>query len=67
VIGKTRGDNIKNNDIRNKQHMESLNNTVNRYRDNWKSHPYRMTENGISRQMVGSASGNKKPWATQKK
>jgi hypothetical protein len=67
VTGKARGDKIKNNDIRNKLRMENLNNTLNRYRDNWKSRLLRMTENGISRQTVDSASGNEKQWATQEK
>jgi hypothetical protein len=52
VIGTRRRDKIINDDIRNKLQVESLNDTVNKYREKWENHVERMTKNGIPRQMT---------------
>jgi hypothetical protein len=52
VIGITKWNKIKKDDIKNKAHVERLNYSVNKYRQNWKKHVQHVTENRIPRQMV---------------
>jgi sarcosine oxidase delta subunit len=52
VIVTTIRDTIRNDDSRNKLCIGSLNGTVNKCRERWKTHVQRMTENRSPRQMV---------------